>query len=198
MRVASTREERRDYTHLWRLAFPLKSRASVRKWRCANREKRRQYERNLRIQNPDFNREKRAKNPELRRKTERAWRLRNRDRLNKEIKTRRLNDINFRLKRILRCRINLALRNNWKSGRTIRLLGCSIDSFKIYLESKFEIGMSWENQGRGIGRWNIDHIIPCALFDLSKTDHQRRCFHFSNLQPMWSTENASKGARVFP
>jgi hypothetical protein len=68
-----------------------------------------------------------------------------------------------------------------------------MDDFKIYLESKFEPGMSWGNYGyRG---WHVDHIVPCALFDLSKPAHVRRCFHFSNLQPLWAQDNLRKGVQ---
>ncbi len=195
---ASTREEIRDYNHLLRLAYPEKNRESVRRWRMNNRERIRNYERQLRIDNPNYNQEKRAKNPEAYRKLDREWRAKNSDRLSQKAKTRRSTDVNHKLRMVLRCRMNQALRKGWKSGSAIRLLGCSIDSFKIYLESKFDVGMSWDNHGKGLGKWNIDHEIPCALFDLSKPERQERCFHFSNLQPMWATENASKGARVLP
>jgi hypothetical protein len=194
--TASTKEEIRDYNHLLRLAFPERSRASVQKWRSKNKDKIRQYERNLRIQNPNFNREKRLKNPEGIRKTARAWIQKNKLRLSEKRKCLRLSDMNYKLRCVLRCRMNRALQDGWKTGSSIQLLGCSIDSFKIYLESLFESGMSWGNHGRGIGYWNIDHIIPCALFDLSNPEHQRRCFHFSNLQPMWATKNSSKGAKT--
>lgn len=99
------------------------------------------------------------------------------------------------LKRRLSGRIHdvLKKRGATKCERTIPLLGCSVKSFMLYLESKFEVGMTWDN----FGRWEIDHILPCALFDLTKPDHQRRCFHFSNLQPLWKPENASKGAKLF-
>jgi len=92
----------------------------------------------------------------------------------------------------LRQRINKALRGNWKSGHTMELLSCPMWSFKIYLESLFEVGMSWENYGTV---WEIDHIIPCALFDLTKPEHQKRCFHFSNMQPLFVSENRAKGKK---
>ena len=72
----------------------------------------------------------------------------------------------------------------------------SIDNFKIYIESKFEIGMNWENWGHGADKWNLDHIVPCAIFDLSKLEHQKRCFHFSNYQPLWQIENFKKKAKT--
>lgn len=54
--------------------------------------------------------------------------------------------------------------------------------------------MTWENHGmRG---WHIDHKRPCSSFDLSDPAQQCACFHFSNLQPLWATENLRKGDRV--
>jgi len=64
------------------------------------------------------------------------------------------------------------------------LLGCEIQFFKEYLESKFKIGMSWENYGK---IWHVDHIIPCKKFDLQNPEQQKKCFHYTNLQPLWAT-----------
>lgn len=80
-----------------------------------------------------------------------------------------------------------------KSRRAVELLGCSVESFKLYLESKFEPGMSWQNYG--VHGWHIDHIVPVSLFDLTSPDHQKVCFHFSNLQPLWALDNIRKGAK---
>lgn len=77
-----------------------------------------------------------------------------------------------------------------KTDQTFKLLGCSFPSFMIYLESRFEPGMSWENYG--VKGWHIDHIMPCLMFDLSKPEHQKVCFHFSNMQPMWAHDNHAK------
>lgn len=100
-------------------------------------------------------------------------------------------DLNLRIKINLRARLYKALKGIAKSRRTAELLGCSIESFRIYLESKFEPGMSWQNYGL---YWHIDHIMPCAIFDLSKPEHQKRCFHFSNMQPLGAIENLRKNA----
>ena len=109
-------------------------------------------------------------------------------------RNRRATNIVARIRHSLASRLTQAVRR--KYGRTINIIGCPIEDLKIYLESKFEPGMTWENYGRGDGRWHIDHIIPCALFDLSKPEHQYRCFHFSNLQPLWGIENLTKGKKT--
>ncbi len=60
----------------------------------------------------------------------------------------------------------------------------------IYIESKFTGSMCWENYGRY--GWHLDHIMPCAIFDLSKPEHVKRCFHFSNYQPLEAIKNLRK------
>lgn len=108
---------------------------------------------------------------------------------------RRRNNLHVRILGILRVRISRAVKRNSKSRSSASLLGCSIQNLIIMLESMFEPGMTWENYGSA---WHIDHIIPCAIFDLSKPAHQQRCFHFSNLQPLWAADNYAKGAKVEP
>lgn len=103
-------------------------------------------------------------------------------------------NINLRLGSILRTRINFVLKSNKKASSTKNLLGCSIEFFKNYIESKFKPNMTWNNYGnkKGIRCWEIDHIKPCASFDLSKPEEQRKCFHYTNLQPLWAIENRQK------
>jgi len=69
-------------------------------------------------------------------------------------------------------------------------LGCSSSEFRQHMESRFEPGMSWENYGRGSGKWSIDHIKP-----LSKCSPEENPNHYTNLQPMWNCENSRKGNR---
>jgi hypothetical protein len=56
--------------------------------------------------------------------------------------------------------------------------------------------MNWKNYGKGEGKWNIDHILPCASFDLTQESEQHRCFHYNNLQPLWEIDNLKKGAKL--
>ena len=94
----------------------------------------------------------------------------------------------------LRNRINLALYGKNKSASTQKLIGCTITELFDYLQAQFAEGMTWENHGRN--GWHIDHIRPCASFDLSDPEQQRQCFHYSNLQPLWAADNLSKGSKA--
>ena len=104
------------------------------------------------------------------------------------------NNTQAKIKHNLRTRINRVLKGKIKSGSTINLLGCSIEFFLQYIESKFMPGMTWENHTRN--GWHIDHIIPCASFDLSDPEQQKLCFHYSNLQPLWADDNLGKSSKI--
>ncbi len=105
-------------------------------------------------------------------------------------------DENYRLKMIIKSRIRTAIKtcNGTKNNTTLELLGCSIKFIKNHLQSKFKKGMSWKNYGNGKYKWNLDHVIPCAYFDLTKQKEQEKCFHWSNLQPLWQEDNIKKGS----
>ncbi len=105
-------------------------------------------------------------------------------------------DINFRLAACLRKRICSAVREGRKSGSSVRDLGCSIEFLRIYLAKKFKTGMTWDNWGRGKGKWHIDHIRPLCSFDLTDRKQFLEACHHTNLQPLWSHENISKGGRI--
>ena len=54
-------------------------------------------------------------------------------------------------------------------------------------------GMTWDRFMKG--EIQIDHIKPCAEFDLTKEEEQRICFHYKNLQPLWELDNLKKGTK---
>lgn len=95
-----------------------------------------------------------------------------------------------------RSRIGLELRrvNQCKKNTSFSYLGCSIQKLRDHLEAQFTDGMSWENYGRG--GWHVDHIIPCTFFDLTKPIHQKVCFNYQNLQPLWEKDNIIKGNKI--
>lgn len=96
----------------------------------------------------------------------------------------------FHLSAVLRSRLSHAIRHDTKSGSAIKDLGCSIEELKIYLESKFQEGMTWDNYGcRG---WHIDHIIPLSSFDLMDREQLLKACHYTNLQPLWAKDNLKK------
>jgi hypothetical protein len=97
----------------------------------------------------------------------------------------------FRLKVNIRNTILRGLQNP-KSSRTEEILGCSIQSFKDFIESKFKDGMNWNNQGKN--GWELDHIIP---LDSAETDDQvLKLNHYTNFQPLWGEQNRKKSNKL--
>ena len=96
------------------------------------------------------------------------------------------------LKNRLRARFHSVLRGKHKPGHCLKLVGCTLDELIQHLERQFAPGMAWDN----FGDWHIDHIRPCASFDLENPEEVKACFHYSNLQPLWSIDNLRKGTSI--
>ena len=143
------------------------------------------YQQQQRIKNPEYIKQYRIKNKKKIRKTANAWR-----------NNKKQTDLNFKLRDNLKTRIITVLNGTSKSKRTIELLGCSIEKFRMYLEAQFwkDERIDWITYGpKG---WHLDHIRPCASFDLTDPEQQKQCFHYTNLQPLWWDKNIAKGAKL--
>ena len=154
--------------------------ASYNKWFQNNREKRRASDRKYKQNNREkhnASQRKSHKRPEAKKKR------------NAREKKRYHSDPQYKLKCCLRSRLRKALKGKLKSASTMTLLGCSIAHLKDHLEKQFQPGMTCENYGPV---WHVDHMMPCASFDLIDPEQQRQCFHYTNLQPLWGPENISK------
>lgn len=110
--------------------------------------------------------------------------------------SKRKSRVKDRLLRRLSERVRMALKRRrvYKSARTMELIGCTVPELWAHLEQRFQPGMTRENYGQ----WHVDHIRPCASFDLRDLAQQRQCFHFSNLQPLWAADNLRKQAKWVP
>lgn len=104
---------------------------------------------------------------------------------------KRRNSINFRIAGNLRRRFRDALRGRQKWTSVLNMVGCSLGDFVKYIENDLSNGMTWNNYGK---YWHIDHIKPCAAFDLSDPEQQKLCFHYSNMRPLRASENVSKSS----
>jgi hypothetical protein len=98
-------------------------------------------------------------------------------------------DIIGYIRHIQASRIRDALKAK-KLKSTIDYLGCSIEEFKTHIEQQFKEGMSWDNHGE----WHIDHIIPIKYGNPTIEELFER-LHWTNTQPLWASDNKSKGNR---
>lgn len=110
-------------------------------------------------------------------------------------------DVRYRLRKRLRTRLYIALRSAVRGSvsqksQTVQLLGCTIGELQKHLELQFLPGMSWENWGKGSGKWNIDHVYPLSAADLTDERHAKAVCHYTNLRPMWEADNVRKSDSV--
>ena len=124
-----------------------------------------------------------------------TYKKQHRLKINLQIKTRRENDPNFKMRNTLRSRIWTVLkrRNTRRLASTLTLLGAdSVETVINHIENQFESWMNWNNHGE----WHLDHIKPCASFNLNSFRGQRACFNYKNLRPLEAFQNMSKGAKI--
>ncbi len=79
----------------------------------------------------------------------------------------------------------------------VEILGCSIEEYKRYIETNWEMTMTWQNYGCKKGHWSIDHSIPFFYPDESgnnpSDDLVLKRFNYKNTKPMWHVLNSKKG-----
>jgi hypothetical protein len=115
------------------------------------------------------------------------------------LRERRQNDEGFRILDNLRRRLNQAVNGvGEKSDNTIKLIGLSsgqdiIDYLRLKSPEYDDIELGKNDDGLV-----IDHYIPCEVFDMTNTEHQRICFHYTNLQLLRNSENSEKSDKIPP
>jgi hypothetical protein len=75
---------------------------------------------------------------------------------------------------------------------TMDIVGCSPTKLREHIEKQFTDGMTWDNYGTY--GWHLDHIIPLST---AKTrEDVFKLNHYTNLQPLWATDNLKKGKKI--
>ena len=111
---------------------------------------------------------------------------------NKRRRERYKSNIHFRMSVVLRQRAKNAILGRHKKTSALKLVGCTLQFLKNWIEYQFTEGMTWDN----FGEWQLDHVKPCAMFDLSDISNQLECFNWKNVRPMWAKENAKKSDAI--
>ncbi len=106
---------------------------------------------------------------------------------------RMASDPSARIRNAVQSRMWAALKGR-TDGALFSRLGYSADEMVAHLERQFVEGMSWDNYGR----WHVDHIRPCASFDLTDPEQFAECWALSNLAPLWAADNIRKGSSYVP
>jgi len=179
----------RELNRAWRQRNPERTRQLNREWDRRNAERRR---RRARERYQSMTPERAA----ALRESWKRYRERNREKIRSRNKARIATDPGYKFAQLLRSRVGKALKEQHaaKAFKTIDLVGCSMHDLLAHFERHFQPGMSWQNYGRH--GWHVDHIVPCAAFDLSRPDQQKICFHYTNLRPAWESDNVRRQSRI--
>ncbi|MFH1760780.1 MAG: hypothetical protein ABIA63_06730 [bacterium] len=118
----------------------------------------------------------------------------NKSKVNNRIKNRYKTDPMFKLNRLMSSGIRQSLKNGKICNTWTTLVPYTPKQLKKHFEKQFQIGMSWENQGK----WHIDHRIPLSVFNFTKSSHIdfKRAWSLKNLQPMWAKDNIKKSNKL--
>ena len=81
-----------------------------------------------------------------------------------------------------------------KKSKTKIILGCDFEEFKNHIENLFQEGMSWENYGKDINGWQLDHIMPISI--AKSEEDVVKLNHYSNFQPLWAIDNIKKSNKI--
>lgn len=211
----------REYMRQWRAKHPEKTKEASARYFSKNRDKVREQARARYLKNRDSiiasvceyskrNRQKinarirqrHREDPEKRRAASREQ-YRKRSEHSRQVQRRqraaymrmkRNSDPAFLVADRLRRRINAALKSNGsrKLGTLVDVSGCTVRELVAHIEKQFLPGMTWENRWQ----WHIDHIVPCSAFDLTDLAQQQVAFHYTNLRPVWASDNLRKHAKV--
>jgi hypothetical protein len=102
-------------------------------------------------------------------------------------------NLNRRLALICRNRI----RREIKSGKKyLEYLGCTIDNLKNWFEYNFNLdNLTWDDYNK---LWEIDHVIPCATFNMQSNDDVYKCFNWKNTKPVSKHLNRTKNSNILP
>lgn len=156
----------------------IKNRVKCKLWIKKNKEKKREYDKKYNILNRERIRNQKRKNS---------------DNINKRRRETRSKNTLIRLKNNIRSLIYISIKKRGysKMSNTSKILDIEYDKFILYIESKFEPWMTWDNYGKYNGDfnygWDLDHIIPVSSAKSESDIIQLN--HYSNFQPLCSKIN---------
>ena len=177
--ITNPKERRKAYRKAWREVNKDKAKS----YRDVNKDRIKAYKKAYREANKDRIKEK-----------DKIYYESNKDKIFSYYKNRLKTDIQYKLRHNLRARLKLAINNNQKIGSAVKDLGCTISELKSYLESKFSSGMTCDNWA--LDGWHIDHIKPLNRFDLTDRNQLLEACNYTNLQPLWATDNLIKSDKI--
>lgn len=195
-------QRRKETTRRYREKNREKVAAAIKKWRTENPHKAREAAKRFASKNPEkvraIRRKHREANKDKLAKRLKEWRARNKERIRsykREYERERNKTPEAKIEKSARTALLRAVKGGaMKEKRSIEYFGCTKQFLKDHIARQFKPGMSWENHG--LFTWHIDHIRPIAYFDMKDPAQVAEALHYTNLQPLWASENIRKPRSV--
>ena len=200
-KVYKTSEKDRARKKAWYEANPEKVSAYGKAWYEANKESI-SARRKEQLQSPFMKEKETARkaawyevNKEAHCARARARQYANKDSNNSLQRARYASDIPYKLSTLVKDAHLRATGRRIGKQEAIDLLGCTLEEYQDYLESKFQQGMTWDNHA--VDGWHIDHILPLNESGTTLTEEEKiKRIHYTNTQPLWAKDNMKKGNKL--
>ena len=170
-------------------------------WIVQNKEHKKDYDKQYHKQNKEHHKEyykqHYKQNKEYYKEKNKQWRKQNKEYCKEYNRTKYNTDLQFKLISWSRKQVGRCLHSN-KTKHTFDILGYTPEQLKQRLEMNFKPDMTWDNHGT---LWHIDHRKPLCKFNFTLSDGTpnyeqiRLANSLANLQPLYATENLSKGGK---
>lgn len=95
-----------------------------------------------------------------------------------------------KIRRSLQTSLRRILRGG-SSKFSLKYFGCSSVFLRKWLLYQLDDDMTLENYSV---YWTIDHLKPCAQYDLLDEDQVKQCFYWVNIRPLLATQNWEKNS----
>ena len=122
----------------------------------------------------------------------RLYEKHNQPRRNELRRERYHNDEEYKLKNNLRCRLYQALQPQGirKTNTTLELTGCTLEFLNAWLHFTKNFYAPYSVNT------HIDHVYPCARFNLQDVNQQLDAFNWKNLRVIDASDNMHKSDRL--
>ncbi|MBL0145968.1 MAG: hypothetical protein IPP48_09555 [Chitinophagaceae bacterium] len=102
-------------------------------------------------------------------------------------------DFNFKEKRKWQIALRRYILEKNKSSQYAPYFGLDIENFRKWIEIQFNDELNWENFST---KWQFDHIVPVAYFNLKNEEDLKLCWNFINIRVENIFHNKNRGHRV--
>jgi len=203
----------KEYNKQYRKSHKEEIQEQKKQYRLKNKETINEYNKQYQLKNKEYfkihAKQYYFENKEIIKEQKKQYYTENKAKRNEHFKNKRLNNLFFRLRSLLSCQVNKALKKNYATKNNVSCLKVfpfTLIELQIHLENQFEPWMSWDNYGKYSAKtwndndpttwkWNIDHIIPQSdLPYMSMEDENfKKCWSLDNLRPLSAKQNFIDG-----